>query len=797
MKISVKTAFYLMIGLFISSFVTGQTITIGSGNSEQYVPMNPYYGYTYSQSIYDQSEIGVIADVDKIRFYFNGNSAITSNPVEIYLGHTAKSTFSSSSDWVDVSLLTLVYSGALSTTSTAGWVEIDITNFTYNNADNLLVAFLDEDGNYQSSSDDFYATSCTGNKCIYDYQDSPQIDPATPPDGTLQAYRPNIQFEMVGATPMSYVGSTCTQNNTEDLYPGTADVEIIGVEVETDGNASPLEITSFDINMNGTDDPLNDVDDVEIYYTGLVSTFSTGTLYGNAAPDAGNININGSQILSNGINYFWIVYDVAAGATTGNFIDAECTQINFSGGTGSLSPSTSVPSGNREIIPVPPVYLMDNSDVNSCYGVFYDSGGETSDYNSGEDYIKTFCSNDGTNLRFEFTSFQVQNTFDQLRIYDGAEDTCLVIGTYTTEVPDVIISSGSCLTFKFTSDGFTEASGWAADFECFDAGVCGANPDASDLCVDAPLLDDMNGICGTTGNFNATDLSGTNLQSEFCGGVSFINNNSWLKFQASEPSIELSVICNCSGSGLEAAVFETADCIIFNQIACYDPFYNSAPGMLKVNNLTIGNYYYLMLDQFSDPGCDFQINGLSGVVLPVELTDFEVRFNGEQVELNWETATELNNDYFTVERSSNGLNFHPLARIPGAGSTHELNRYSFLDDNLQEEGYYYRLKQTDFDGAYSHSDIVYVNCISNRQPELKLYPNPVKDVLYLNFEQTQKSGMHYDIKNCLGVCSQNGYLEAGKSGYKIKVAESLKGGMYVLTVSNEKYTESYRLMLVE
>ncbi|PLX07394.1 MAG: hypothetical protein C0596_10645 [Marinilabiliales bacterium] len=137
-----KSVILLSFLLFISFFIKplySQTVEIGTGSNTVSLPYNPYYGYSYSQSIFEQSEIGLSGTIDKIRFKFNGNSAFTDDPVNVYLAHTSKSTFSSNSDWIDVSLLTLVYSGPVTTVASEVWIEIDISDFAYNNTDNLAV----------------------------------------------------------------------------------------------------------------------------------------------------------------------------------------------------------------------------------------------------------------------------------------------------------------------------------------------------------------------------------------------------------------------------------------------------------------------------------------------------------------------------------------------------------------------------------------------------------------------------------------------------------------------------------
>lgn len=92
--------------------------------------------------------------------------------------------------------------------------------------------------------------------------------------------------------------------------------------------------------------------------------------------------------------------------------------------------------------------------------------------------------------------------------------------------------------------------------------------------------------------------------------------------------------------------------------------------------------------------------------LPVELVSFDAQNEGPAVRLTWTTATEQNNDFFTLERSSDGLYFEPFATVNGAGNSSFTIDYNHLDEDPLSGLSYYRLKQTDFDGKFSYSDIV-------------------------------------------------------------------------------------------
>ncbi len=122
-----------------------------------------------------------------------------------------------------------------------------------------------------------------------------------------------------------------------------------------------------------------------------------------------------------------------------------------------------------------------------------------------------------------------------------------------------------------------------------------------------------------------------------------------------------------------------------------------------------------------------EFTGGSGSALPIELLSFSGKPIGNAIEIFWATATEINNDFFTIERSTNGNDFDLVGNIDGAGTSYTTNNYFFIDENPNFGTSYYRLKQTDFDGHFEYSEIIAVK--SNIQypldKEIKVIPNPV------------------------------------------------------------------------
>ncbi len=100
---------------------------------------------------------------------------------------------------------------------------------------------------------------------------------------------------------------------------------------------------------------------------------------------------------------------------------------------------------------------------------------------------------------------------------------------------------------------------------------------------------------------------------------------------------------------------------------------------------------------------------LGGNTLPVSLLYFNAELTESNVALSWSTASEINNDYFTVQRSGDGEVFENVSTVKGSGNSTQIRYYNFSDEKPYSGLNYYRLKQTDFDGKYSYSSLVAVN----------------------------------------------------------------------------------------
>jgi hypothetical protein len=110
--------------------------------------------------------------------------------------------------------------------------------------------------------------------------------------------------------------------------------------------------------------------------------------------------------------------------------------------------------------------------------------------------------------------------------------------------------------------------------------------------------------------------------------------------------------------------------------------------------------------------------------LPITLINFTATIEGQKTILSWSTGTEKNNDYFTLEKTKDGLIFEEIQKIKGAGNSHNLLNYKTIDESIDAKPSYYRLKQTDFDGKSTVSDLVTATPNNKEKMEFTLFPNP-------------------------------------------------------------------------
>ena len=168
--------------------------------------------------------------------------------------------------------------------------------------------------------------------------------------------------------------------------------------------------------------------------------------------------------------------------------------------------------------------------------------------------------------------------------------------------------------------------------------------------------------------------------------------------------------------------------------------------------------------------------------LPIELLSFQIKKCNSEVCLLWKTASEINNDYFTIERSVNGEFFVPIQIVDGAGNSNMILNYYTSDDKPINGISYYRLKQTDFDGQNSYSQIKSITFDKIEDVDIKVYPNPTKNVLTIIDSQTEIE--EFKIINLLNqdITSEIKLTKIDGSMYRADLT-SLSSGIYTIVTN--------------
>ncbi len=188
----------------------------------------------------------------------------------------------------------------------------------------------------------------------------------------------------------------------------------------------------------------------------------------------------------------------------------------------------------------------------------------------------------------------------------------------------------------------------------------------------------------------------------------------------------------------------------------------------------------------------------NGNPLPIELVSFTANVNSNnEVVLNWVTAIEINNEFFTIERSADGEHFEEVTRVAGAGSSNVSSTYSAIDENPAMGLSYYRLKQTDFDGAFEYSNLASVVLNDAAQPtvQISVYPNPanVGHQIQVNISaaiidytiEVYEMGSGKLIYRGVSMGQQN----------QLDMPEGLAAGAYLVRVSNDTEVQNQKLFV--
>jgi hypothetical protein len=345
---------------------------------------------------------------------------------------------------------------------------------------------------------------------------------------------------------------------------------------------------------------------------------------------------------------------------------------------------------------------------------------------------------------------------------------------------------------------------------------------ANDNCATPQCIGTQSIVVGTNNGYSVSEPASSfvGTTADGCGWNGANNNSAWFNFVASATSsyITMSGIANPTpgGNDTQSIIFSrTGDCSSMGTInvptgGCLDDvgdatsvnlmdyltpdggiasinnLYNngiSANVEFKLSGLTVGQTYYMYIDGNGGVSSSFYIEALSGcetcnTPLPIELAYFDAQMIDKVTHLSWQTASERNNDYFSIERSANGIDWIVLETMKGVGFSDRFISYETFDLRPLRGISYYRLKQTDFDGKSSYSQI---RTISNMN-ELIILPNPGSGIFYISglSDSRENSIVVRDItgKEITSITTQGQMQQLNLSQYP--------GGVYLVTINAEE-----------
>jgi len=195
------------------------------------------------------------------------------------------------------------------------------------------------------------------------------------------------------------------------------------------------------------------------------------------------------------------------------------------------------------------------------------------------------------------------------------------------------------------------------------------------------------------------------------------------------------------------------------------------------------------ITDFSTFGGGWFVNQPDATILPVELVKLEAKpIDNKYIEINWETATEINNEGFQLLRSTDGVSFDVIAWFDGAGNSSETITYLYEDHEVQANTYYYRLKQFDFDGNTSLSPIVNASITSKENNVFvsSLFPNPTNNNSKLVINTNEEQDVKIVVYDIIGrkVYSKNVLLDEGQNHILLR-SKSLSAGVYSVLILRE------------
>ncbi len=482
-------------------------------------------------------------------------------------------------------------------------------------------------------------------------------------------------------------------------------------------------------------------------------------------------------------NVYWVrVYDASGGNTTSAFAICVVTPLNNTCANAIPVTCGVTYTGNSNIgIANAPASCTSNAGGNP--GVWYVFTG------TGQNVFASLC---GSSYDTQIYVYSSTGPCTGLACVAGNDD-----------------SGGVCGLQSITTFGTTAGVNYYI-FICGFSGQTGAftmnltclTPPVNDMCAGA-----INVTCGIQGSTGSNTTAGSTAQASANGDITNCSGASgataqyptgvWYLFDGNVNGGSTVNVSLCGSSfNTMLGVWSATSCAgPFTCVAGNDDFCGTSSQVTFTAG--VGTLYYIEVFGFytqfySGPATgsftlNVQATGAGCQVLPIELVYFTAEAAGKRNLIKWSTATETNNDYFTIEKANDGVGWMTLGRVNGAGTSTQVIDYHTYDDEPYNNVTYYRLKQTDYNGAYTYSAIIAVNNSMNEVSVNNVHPNPTTDDIAFDFNSVAKGNVRVQILDYLGrvVSDEVQNVNDGVSVINSKMG-NLSKGVYSLKVMFEQ-----------
>ena len=676
---------------------TGTTATDGTYGG----PFYNYYENCKTQMLYKAAELGGIGDITDIAFDISqiaSSSYRAFTNFSIKLMHTSTTSFGTA--YENTGSATEVYLGGTTTynmPSSTGWLTFDITDFTYNGTDNLLVEIVwGDNGTGNWTYTPYYVNHTdysSGAEYLLTYG---RNDGETPPNYDGRSYiRPNVQF-----TKACNVGAGVA-NSSESSFPTCETTTTLSLTGQDGGTTlqwqwSPDDVTYYDI------DGATTASETAPYLT-QASTWFRCAVTNGCVSYAGTPLVSTSAANCN----FW------QGTTSTDADDASNWSLGVVPATASqdvliprkVENSCTYSTESTNGVSMKDLWIQDgatfnagtkshllsgdftnNGTFNSSTGIVSMDGLSAQAINgtAGSSFYNFTNKNESTGVTLGAAT-TIQNTLTLSSGILDASSFNLILpaagtvtgGTDASHVKGTMVKTTTA-TSEFTfplGDGtqykaitITPSSGsstvWTAEY------FLQANASTL-LDLDGSLAGDLDHV--STYEYWDLDRSGS---ANATIAIPWVANNAVLAY-----------------ADLRLAHFDGTD---WDLIAAA-PVGDNTSGVITSSS-AVTTYSPFTLGSSSSTN-----------VLPIELVSFSGEKKDNNNILNWTTASEINNAFFTVEKSYNGFDFEWVGTQEGTSPSTQIVNYSLTDYNILETLNYYRLKQTDFDGKFEYSNIISID----------------------------------------------------------------------------------------